>query len=57
MDFLESLFLKIVNTNIPLRKVRVRSNTLPWIDSDVRVVMRVRNYLCTKAKASKKGAD
>ncbi len=56
-NFWKSLFLKIVNANIPLRKVRVKSNALPWIDRDIRVLMRVRNYLHTKAKASKRSED
>ena len=51
-DYWKSLFKQTVDTHIPMRKARVRAKTLPWIGSDVRALMRARNYYCTKAKKS-----
>ena len=50
----KSLFLKILNSHLPLRKVRMRSQTLPWISKDMRKLMRTRNTRCAMAKKSKK---
>ena len=53
----KSLFLKILDSYLPLRKVRMRSQTLPWIGNDVRKWMRARNNSCAMAKKSKKADD
>ena len=53
----KSLFLKIFDSHIPLRKVHMRAQTLPWISNDVRWLMRVRNNSCARAKKSKKADD
>ena len=54
---LKSLFLKILDSHLPLRKVRMRSQTLPWISNDVWKLMRARNNCCALAKKSKKADD
>lgn len=46
------MFVQIVDSHIPMTKARVRAKTLPWIDSDVRRLMKARTYYCTKAKKS-----
>ena len=56
-EYWKALFVRIVDSNIPLRKVRVKSDSLPWISSEIRVLMRARNYLCTKAKSSRRDED
>lgn len=53
----KKLFSEIVDTHIPLKKARVRRKSLPWITREIRVLMRARNYLCTKAKKNRKAED
>ena len=56
-EYWKSLFKQIVDSHIPLRKARIKGKTLPWIGSDVRILMRARNYYCAKAKKTKKEED
>ena len=56
-DYWKSLFVQIVDSHIPTTKARVRAKTLPWIDSDVRRLMKARTYYRTKAKKSMKVED
>ena len=56
-EYWKSLFEQIVASHIPMRKVRVREKTLPWIGNDVRRLMRARNYHRTKARNSKRAED
>ena len=39
------------------KRARVKKKTLPWITSDIRALMRARNYFGTKAKKSKRAED
>ena len=43
------LFLEVLNQHAPVREVRVRAKSLPWIDDELRVLMRQRNWLHKKA--------
>ena len=56
-EYWKSLFLKVLDSHLQLRKVCMRSQTLPWISNDVRKLMRARNNCCAMAKASKKTDD
>ena len=49
------LFLEILNKHAPVRKVRVRAKSLPWIDDELRVLLRQRDWL--HRKAIKSGDD
>ena len=53
----KSIFLKILVSRLPLRKVHMRSQTLPWISNDVRKLMSAKNNCCAMAKKSKKADD
>ena len=50
----KSLFLKILDSHLPLRKVHMRSQTLPRISNDMSKLMRARNNCCAMATKSKK---
>ena len=56
-DYWKSLFVQIVDSHIPTMKARLRAKTLPWIDSDVRRLIKARTYYRTKAKKSMKVED
>lgn len=56
-EYWKQLFGEIVATHVPTKRARVRKKTLPWITSDIRALMRARNYFGTKAKKSKKTED
>ena len=56
-DYWKSFFVQIVDSHIPTTKARVRAKTLPWIDSDVRRLIKARTYYRTKAKKSMKVED
>jgi len=53
----KTLFLEVVNKHIPLRKVRMKATSLPWITQEIRALMRTRNYFCSKAKSSGRNED
>ena len=44
------LYNNIIKAHIPERKVKVRSNSLPWITSDIRKLMNKRYKLLQQAK-------
>ena len=44
------LYNNIIKAHIPERKVKVRSNSLPWITSDIRKLMNKRYKLLEQAK-------
>ena len=56
-DFWKKQFFEVVDSHIPVKKVRVKRNSLPWIDWELRKLMRLRNYQCRKAKKSKDEND
>ena len=43
------LFLEILNRHAPAQKIRVRAKSLPWVDDELRVLMRQRDWLHKKA--------
>ena len=45
----KKLFLKIMDSHVPVKKMRVRKSTMPWVDGSVRKLMRARSYFHTKA--------
>ena len=40
----QSLYLKVLDTHAPLRHIRIRTNSLPWINKKVKEQMRLRDY-------------
>ena len=56
-EYWKQLFDKIVASHVPTKRARVKKKTRPWITSDIRALMRARNYFGTKAKKSKKAED
>ena len=46
------LYKDIMDHHIPSRKAKIRSNSLPWIDSSIRKEMNKRFKLLSEAKAS-----
>ena len=56
-EYWKSMFGQIVDTHIPMKKARVRAQSLPWIGRSVRKLMRARNYYCTKSKKSRNQDD
>ena len=44
-DVWKSLFLEVVNKHAPMRKGKVKSNSLPWITAELRQKMRKRDFL------------
>lgn len=53
----KKLFNDVIEACVPLRRVRVRDSSLPWIDQKLRKLIHVRNYYSTKAKRGKKAED
>ena len=49
VNFWESLYLDALNRHAPTRRYRVRVKSLPWIDCDLRSLMRHRDWLHKKA--------
>ena len=56
-DCWKKMFNEVIEEHLPLRKVRAREHSLPWINQGLRKMMRMRNYYGTKAKKSKKPED
>ena len=48
------LFWKIVGSHAPAKKARVKRKSAPWINGDIRIMMRARLYYHKKAKKSGK---
>ena len=44
-DVWKSLFLEITNKHAPIRKIKIRSKSSPWISSKLRQRMRKRDFL------------
>ena len=47
-SYWKSLFFSVIDHHAPVRKVRVRKNTNPWITEDILQITRARNYYRTK---------
>ena len=45
----KKFFLDILNKHVPLTKIKVKGNNLPYIDSETRRLIRQRDYLRKKA--------
>ena len=43
-------FLQVVDKHAPIKKIRVRSKSLPWITDEVRSVMSKRSHTLSKAR-------
>ena len=53
----KKIFFDVLNKHVPVRKVRPRAFTLPWIDAEIHKLMRARSYHLSKAQRSKKQED
>jgi len=47
-EYWKSLFLNVVSDHAPLVKVRLRKESVEWIDENIYKLMRTRNYYRTK---------
>ena len=56
-DYWKELFNAIVDAHVPTTKARVRNKSLPWINREIRVMMKARTYYLTKARKSGKVED
>ncbi len=45
----KSLYLQVLDRHAPLRRMRTRGNSLPWISSDIKGIMRSRDFHKIKA--------
>ena len=53
----ETLYNYIIDHHIPIRKVKIRSNSLPWMSSSLRKEMNKRYKLLTLAQNTPKGSN
>ena len=44
----KSFFLDVLNKHVPLAKIRVKGNNLPYVTTEVRRLMRQRDFLRKK---------
>ena len=51
-DFWKKMFWDIVDSHAPTKRARVRRKCPPWIDREIRILMRARSYYHKKAKKS-----
>ncbi len=56
-DYWKSLYLSVINNHAPLRKVRVRQKSIPWMTEEVRRLARARNYFRKKFRRTKDPKD
>ena len=56
-EFWKQLIWEIIDSHIPLKRARVRSKSLPWINHDIRALMRARSYYATKARKARKSKE
>ena len=49
VNFWENLYLSILDNYAPKKSIRVRAKSLPWIDGELRKLMRHRDWLHKKA--------
>ena len=40
----KSFYLGVLDRHAPFRRVRIRGNSIPWVTSDIRKLMRLRDY-------------
>ena len=53
----ETLYNYIIDHHIPIRKVKIRSNSLPWMSSSLRKEMNKRYKLLTLTQNTPKGSN
>ena len=53
LDYWKKLFLEVVGEHAPLVKVRMKRESVEWIDDDIHKLMRARNYYRTKYRKTK----
>ena len=56
-DFWKKMFWDVADSHAPTKRARVRRKCPPWIDREIRILMRARSYYHKKAKKSKKPGD
>ena len=49
----KSIFLEVLNKHAPVKTFRPRKNQLPWIDEDIRDLMRERDWVLHKYHKTK----
>ena len=49
-SYWRTLFLSILDKHAPIVKVRMKKDSLEWIDEDIHKLMRTRNYFRKKYK-------
>ena len=49
---LEDLANSLLDTHAPLRHIRIRTNSLPWINTKIKEQMRLRDYYKQAVKHS-----
>ena len=52
-DCWKSMFLSVIDKHAPLQSVRMRTNSLPWVDKEIRQLQRARNFYRRKFRKSK----
>ena len=50
----KTMFLDVLNKHAPVTEIKIKGNSLPYITSDIRKLIRQRDYL--KNKANKTGS-
>lgn len=53
----KTIFFEVCNFHAPVRRVRTRKHSLPWIDNKIRRLIKTRSYYLTKATKSRSLAD
>ena len=51
----KAFFLDILNKDAPVTKIKVKGNSLPYVTSELRTLIKTRDYL--RAKANKTGSE
>ena len=54
MDYLENLFLDMLNKHVPIINIQVKGNKIPYATSKLKNMIKQRDYL--RAKANKTGS-
>ena len=45
LDFFNRMFLQVLDSHAPLRRLRVKKNGAPWVTKDLRHQMDIRDKL------------
>ena len=56
-SYWKTLFLNIVNVHAPIINIRSKKQSIKWIDSEIRMLMRSRNFYMRKFRKSRDPKD